>query len=391
MKKTKRFLVLIVGLGVSAVGAFLFWVLGSNFGGLFSPIVYDVNNVADSELASVLFAGEEKVEHIKTPEPLRAIYMTSWVAGTQSWRTDLLKFIEASEINSIVIDVKDYSGRIAFEVADPVLKELGAEEIRVRDLKEFINELHEKNIYAIARISVFQDPYMAKRKPDLAVKNSSGGIWKDRKGINWIDPGAREYWDYIVRLGRETEHLGFDELNFDYIRFPSDGNTEDIIYDHADQGSKPRDTMLTFFSYLDSELASLNIPISADLFGMVTTAENSDLNIGQVLEYAAPYFDYIAPMVYPSHYPSGFIGLANPAAHPYEVIHYSMSKAYERLVAATSTPSKLRPWIQDFDLGATYDASMINKQKQAVYDSGLTSWMAWDPANKYTREAYYPQ
>ncbi len=384
MKKFKKATMVFTGLGLSAAGIFL---LG-DFGQYFSPQVYDSRIAASDELASVPAAIEEKVEHLPTPEPVRAIYMTSWVAGTSDWRAELVKFVEDSEVNSIVIDVKDYSGRIAFEVKDPVLKEWGAQELRVRDFREFIKGLHVKNIYAIARISVFQDPYMTGKRPDLAVKNREGGVWKDRKGLSWIDPAAREYWDYIVRLAEETERLGFDELNFDYIRFPSDGDMKNIKYDYWDKEIAERDLLLEFFAYLDERLSDLGVPISGDFFGMVTT-NYDDLNIGQVLEYAAPYFDYISPMVYPSHYPSGFIGLKNPAANPYEVIHYSMSKAYGRLRTATSTPAKLRPWIQDFDLGATYDAEMIKKQKQAVYDSGLTSWMAWDPANKYTREAYY--
>ncbi|MEK7567070.1 MAG: putative glycoside hydrolase, partial [Patescibacteria group bacterium] len=142
-----------------------------------------------------------------------------------------------------------------------------------------------------------------------------------------------------------------------------------------------------FFSYLRRELGGLGVPLSADLFGMTTTNAD-DLNIGQILEYAAPYFDYIAPMVYPSHYPSGFINLKNPAAHPYEVVHYSMKAAVEKLLKASSTPSKLRPWLQDFDLGADYNAEMVRKQMQAVYNAGLTSWMMWDAGNKYTRDAY---
>ena len=390
MLKLRKSFYVFTGCGLTVAGVFLLGNSTEFRQNIFGPVVYDSTTNSKDELAGAFAIQEEKIEHIKTPEPLRAIYMTSWVAGTTDWRAELIKFIDSSEINALVIDVKDYSGRIFFELSDPILKELGAEEIRVSDFKELIKELHQKNIYVIARISVFQDPYMAKRKPDLAVKNSSGGVWKDRKGISWIDPAAREYWDYIARLARETERLGFDELNFDYIRFPSDGNMQNISYDHWDEVTRPRDIMLAFYSYLDSELADLEVPISADLFGMVTS-NYDDLNIGQVLEYAAPYFDYIAPMVYPSHYPSGFIGLANPAAHPYEVINYAMTAAYERLVKASSSPFKLRPWIQDFDLGANYDESMINKQKQAIYDAGLTSWMAWDPANKYTRSAYYPQ
>ncbi|MBU1178980.1 sugar fermentation stimulation protein [Patescibacteria group bacterium] len=328
--------------------------------------------------------------HIKTPEPVRAIYMTSWVAGTKNWRQDLIKMIDDTELNSVVIDVKDYTGRISFEVSDPVLKELGAEEKRIPDVKNFIEYLHQKNIYVIARISVFQDPYFVKLRPDLAVKRGDGAAWKDYKGIAWIDPCAREYWDYIVRLSKETESVGFDELNYDYIRFPSDGNMKDIVYDFCDSKVSKAENMENFFSHLSQQLEDLEISLSADLFGM-TTWNKDDLNIGQVLEKAAPYFDYIAPMVYPSHYPTGFQGYRNPALYPYEIIYSAMKRGSEKLIAASSTPAKLRPWLQDFDLGATYTAEMIKKEKQAVYDAGLTSWMLWDPANRYTRDALEPK
>ena len=123
--------------------------------------------------------------------------------------------------------------------------------------------------------------------------------------------------------------------------------------------------------------------MSADLFGMVST-NLDDLNIGQVLERAEPYFDYLSPMVYPSHYPNGYNGFANPATKPYEVIKLSMDSAVKRLLAASSSPFKLRPWLQDFDLGANYDAAMIRQEKQAVYDAGLNSWLLWSPSNRYT-------
>lgn len=326
--------------------------------------------------------------YLPTPEPLKAIYMTSWVAGTSKWREDIIHFIETSEINALVIDVKDYTGRVAFDADDEVIKESGSVEERIPDIREFLRMLADRGIYTIARISVFQDPYMVAKRPDLAVKTKTGTVWKDRKGISWIDPAAKEYWDYTVRIAKATHAVGFDELNFDYVRFPSDGDMKNIAYDFwDDMAISQAEVLENFFAYLAHELDEIGIPRSVDLFGM-TTSNYDDLNIGQVLERAEPYFDYIAPMVYPSHYPPTFIGLANPAAHPYEVIHYAMTRGYARLLKASSTPLKLRPWIQDFDLGATYDASMILKEKQAIYDSGLTSWMAWDPSNKYTREAY---
>lgn len=329
----------------------------------------------------------KKIVHIRTPEPVKTLYMTSWVAGTSDWREDLVRFVDSSELNSVVVDVKDYTGRVSFETEDNYIKALGASEKRIPDMKEFIDYLHSKNIYVIARISVFQDPYFVAKHPEFAVKKKNGAVWKDRKGITWVDPASKEFWNYIMLVAKESERAGFDELNFDYVRFPSDGNMKDIAYDYWDEKTPQAEVMREFFSYLRRELGGLGVPLSVDLFGMTTTNAD-DLNIGQILEYAEPYFDYVAPMVYPSHYPAGFIGLKNPAAHPYEVVHYSMTAAAERLLKASSTPSKLRPWLQDFDLGATYDAEMVRKQMQAVYDAGLTSWMVWDASNKYTRDAY---
>lgn len=181
---------------------------------------------------------------------------------------------------------------------------------------------------------------------------------------------------------KEIRFLG----RFDYIRFPSDGNMSDIMFPISGKRAKV-EVLSEFFAYLNSQLADLPVPLSADVFGMTTT-NYDDLNIGQVLEAIEPYFDYIAPMVYPSHYPVGFQGHRNPAAKPYEIVLYSMQKAAERLSHPTSTPTKLRPWLQDFDLGATYDADKVRAQIKAVYDAGLGSWMVWDPANKYTRGAY---
>ncbi|MFC1757047.1 putative glycoside hydrolase, partial [Patescibacteria group bacterium] len=324
--------------------------------------------------------------HVKTPESVKAIYMTSWVAGTTDWRNSMVKLIEETELNSLIIDVKDYTGRISFKVSDPTLKEIGSEEIRIPDIREFLNHLHTKNIYVIARISVFQDPYMVKERPDLAVKRGDGLPWKDYKGISWIDPASHEMWDYIIRVARESERVGFDELNFDYIRFPSDGNMKDMEFDFWDETTPKSDTMKEFYAYLSKGLKDVGVPISADLFGM-TTWNDDDLNIGQILEDAALYFDYIAPMVYPSHYPTGFQGFHNPAMHPYEIVKSAMERGSEKLLTASSSPNQLRPWLQDFDMGATYTAEMVKKQMQAVYDAGLTSWMLWAPSNRYTHEA----
>ena len=330
---------------------------------------------------------KEAVGHIKTPDQVRGIYMTSWVASTDSIRRGLVKIAEDTEVNSIIIDIKDYTGKVAFLMKNRKVLEAGSSEDRVKDMKKFLEELHAKNIYVIGRIAVFQDPYLAKVRPDLAVKRKDGVTnWKDYKGALWLDPCSKEVWDYTVAIAREAESIGFDELNFDYIRFPSDGNMKDIKYPHCDATLAKPDLLENFFYNLKKGLNDLKVPISADLFGMVAT-NFDDLNIGQVLERTEPYFDYISPMVYPSHYPKSYNGFANPAAKPYEVIKLSMDSAVKRLLAASSSPFKLRPWLQDFDLGADYDAVMIRKEKQAVYDAGLNSWLMWSPSNKYTVEA----
>ncbi|MEK7112356.1 MAG: putative glycoside hydrolase [Patescibacteria group bacterium] len=339
----------------------------------------------EEKFAGVEGPTEPPVVHMATPEPLKALYMTACVAATPSWREDLKNLIDTTELNSVVIDIKDYSGSVSFEV--------GAN-CYVSDLKEFVSKLHQAGVYVIGRIAVFQDPRYTTSHPELAVKSlATGEVWKDYKGLSFIDVGAKPYWDYIVQISKASYELGFDELNYDYVRYPSDGDMEDADFTWMTASSTKPEMLESFFSYLYDNLQTYNLKTSVDLFGMTTTV-TSDMGIGQVLEKALPYFDYIAPMVYPSHYPASWNGFVNPAEHPYEVIHLAMSEGKRREEIwrlsnnlATSTTSKLRPWLQDFNLGATYDATKVRAQIQATYDSGLTSWMIWSAANKYTKEA----
>ncbi|MEK7575051.1 MAG: putative glycoside hydrolase [Patescibacteria group bacterium] len=357
---------------------------------------------------------EFEATHVPIPSSVRAIYMTSCVAGTPSFRADLVDLIDKTEINSVVIDVKDSTGTLSYVSKNPELKAALSPRCYAPDMQKFVESLHQKGIYVIARIAVFQDPYLVKLRPDLAVKRASdGGIWKDYKGLNFTDPGAKDVWDHTILVSKEAYAMGFDELNFDYVRFPSDGNMKDIAFPWS--GKKPKAEVLReFFAYLHKNLEPTGAVLSADLFGMTTT-NTDDLNIGQVLEYALPYFDYIAPMVYPSHYPRNFLGFQNPADKPYEIIKFSMDAAVKRTIA-TTTPvamigqqpiststkpflykkkaydaNKIRPWLQDFNLGATYTADMVQKQIQATYDSGLDSWMLWNAGNRYTRGALLPK
>lgn len=367
-------------IAVPVIGIFIF--LGTNFP--FSGLFMEYFNLKESFSKISL---EKELRHIPTPPEVKAVYMTSWTAAEKGLRERIIKLVENTELNSIVIDIKDSTGKISFPMADYKIQQIGSSENRIKDIGDLIKELHNKNIYIIGRISVFQDSYLARKRPDIAVKkNDSVSVWKDYKGISWLDTCSKEVWEYTIAIAREAEAMGFDELNFDYVRFPSDGNINDMKHLNCDPKLTKSDQLESFFYYLKKGLNDLSVPLSVDLFGMAMT-NTDDLNIGQVLERTEPYFDYIAPMVYPSHYPRGYNNYQNPAAMPYEIVKAAMDAASFRLTAASSTPHKLRPWLQDFDLGADYNAAMVRKQKQAVYDAGLNSWMLWNASSKYTADA----
>jgi len=334
---------------------------------------------------------EQQVIHITTPDPLKAVYMSSWAAGNTKFRKELFDLVDTTEINAVVIDVKDYSGHISFPVDDPKLVKIGSVENRIPDIKDLIKKLHEKNVYVIARVSSFQDSFLINVHPDWAVKTGAGKVWQDYKGVKWLDAGAQPVWDYLVAIGKQSYAYGFDEINFDYIRYPSDGNLKDIVYSWGN-GRTRREVMHDFYLYLREQLTTTSgtIPISADLFGL-TTSSNDDLGIGQVLVDALPYFDYVSPMVYPSHFSKGYLGFSKPAEHPYDVISFAMSTAVKRTIAASSTPAKLRPWLQAFDLGAVYTPAMVRSQIKATNDVGLSSWMLWDAACTYDKRALLPK
>lgn len=393
-----------------------------------------VATTSPKETAPVPIDVRPVVRHVPQPAAVKAIYMSSCVAGTPSFRSDLVRVAEETEINSIVIDIKDYSGTIAFPPASLAWRPAWeAAACGARDMKDFVASLHDKGIYVIGRITVFQDPFEAARSPHLAVKRADGvTTWKDGKGLSFIDVAAKEHWDHIVELSVEAYNIGFDELNFDYVRYPSDGNMTDIAFPHTAGSQWPQDkpaNLEAFFRYLNNELdkperfaamrhentgrASSTPYTSADLFGMTTT-NFDDLSIGQVQERAVPYFDAVAPMVYPSHYPMNYLGLGNPNDYPYKIVYHAMKSGVDRLQASTtrmagflhtrigtSTPAvyqkpvhdgrRLRTWIQDFDYGGDYDAADVRAQIQASYDAGVESWMLWAPSNRYTEAALLPE
>lgn len=325
------------------------------------------------------------VSHILPPEQVRAVYMSSWVAGTPSIRQKLVDLIDTTEINAVVIDVKDNTGLISWNG-------------RIRDTEEFVAELHKKNIYVIARIAVFQDPLYVTKYPEQSVRSkATGGIWKDHKGVPWVDTGSKDMWNYTLEVSKEAYAKGFDEINLDYIRFPTDGKLSDMVFPISGERALTDKVGIVgdFYKFITSELRKEKIPVSGDIFGIVLSTSVDIPVLGQDAHVALQTFDYVAPMVYPSHYANGAFGYTNPAQYPKEVITRAMKDALriaDEVASSTgetssSVRAKLRPWYQDFDMGATYTKELVRAQIDAGEGLGVMSWMLWDPANKYTLSA----
>jgi len=336
-------------------------------------------------------------------EPIKAVYATSWSVSKDSHIYYLTSLALSTEINAVVIDIKDFSGYITYDSKLPQVKEYLAKQVRTKDLKGLIEKLHGAGLYVIARMTVFQDPRLALARPILGIHSkekldletipvfSKITLWKDRSGLAWIDPAAKEAWEYNAAIAKEAISLGFDEINFDYIRFPSDGDLRDMVFPFWGQSVSSRHMVIKdFFKYLREELPEAKL--SVDLFGL-STISHDDLGVGQIIEDAFWYFDYISPMVYPSHYASGFSGFENPGEHPYEVILRSMESALSRLNKfnlSNKKEVKLRPWLQDFSLAVHYSAEMVKKEIEAVQDSlkdDFAGFMLWSPNNIYTKDA----
>lgn len=327
-----------------------------------------------------------KVIHIKTPEVVRAAYMTSCIASGPGLRAPLLGIVDRTKINALVIDVKDYTGYVSikFEGKD---YPTGGKSCLVSDMHQFLAQLGEKGIYRIARIAVMQDPYYAAKHPEQAVlRKDNGGVWKDKKGLAFVDPGSEEFWNYNRDIAYDAFNAGFDEVNFDYVRYPTDGNISNMSFKLTGTSTKQQ-MMKRFFTFMGKAMKDKNIPSSVDLFGMTTTA-TGDLGIGQVLEDVLPHFDYIAPMVYPSHYPKGFNNWKDPNTVVGPLTEYVMGESVRRASVLGLPPTKIRTWVQDFDYGKDYTAADVRAIITASEKVGVHSYMTWDPSNRYTESAY---
>ena len=332
-----------------------------------------------------------KVEESQKPKQVavKGIYLTSYTATNPAAFQPLLDLVERTELNAMVVNVKDDWGNITFEVEHPIAKAAGAIHPDFMDMRGFTGLLRSKDVYSIARVVTFKDGNVPKVRPDLAAASTAGGIWRDYNGVSWLNPYSRAAWDYVVDIAKEAALAGFDEIQFDYVRFPTDGNMSLLSYPGKDN-REPAQVIADFLAYAKKELHPFGVVVSADVFGLVTSLYD-DLGIGQHLETIGDGVDVISPMVYPSHYIPGNLGLSNPNAMPYETIYRSMLDAKGRWEKAGLTGKvTMRPWLQDFSWGHPYGPKEVRDQIQATYDAGYEQWILWNAANEYTEAALNP-
>lgn len=308
------------------------------------------------------------------PESIKALYATMNTVGNEKRLNTLIETIKHADANAIVVDVKGSQGELIFDLLDA---------------EKLVQKLHEQSIYVLARIVVFQDSGMAKTNPEAMIKKADGKtIWRDRKGFAWIDPAGEIGRQHVFTIAKRAIDTGFDEINYDYVRFPSDGDIKQATYPFWDQKIPRHEILKSFFIESHNELKKYDpdIALSIDIFGY-TFIQNDDLGIGQRVEDAIDQFDGIYPMVYPSHYITGNFGFTNPAEHPYEVVKGTLESGIKSLgEKGEMSKQKIRPWLQVFDLGAIYTPAFIRAQIQATNDALTpknTGWLMWDPKNEY--------
>ncbi len=320
----------------------------------------------------------------RAPVKVKGILMTGYTAGGSRFN-ELLELLRRTELNTVVIDIKDERGEISWIPRSRQARMAGAGLPKIVDPARTIRRLKRAGVYVIGRLVTFQDSYLTKVRPDLAIQDLRGGIWKSAKGLGWLDPYSIQAQDYNIALSLEAIELGFDEIQFDYVRFPTDGDTTKMWSRYKDERA-PHDAIRQFLARARAQIVPRGAYISADLFGLVALVID-DLGIGQKLELIAREVDYVSLMLYPSHYNKPEYGILDPEKEPYNTVSVSLRDAKERIAG---TKAKLRPWLQDFTLRVPYTPAEVRAQIQAAEDSGVGEWILWNARNRYTEDALRP-
>jgi hypothetical protein len=314
---------------------------------------------------------------------VRALYVNRFAAQSTKRMRQLIRMADETEINALVLDMKDEFG-LNYRTANAEFARNAGNAGVVRDLPALLDTLRAHKILPIARIVVFKDSVTARVHPEWTIRREDNSIWRDKKGLAWVNPYHHELWSYNIGVGEELAKLGFGEIQFDYIRFPEPyASLPKQVFPDSKGQSKP-EVLAQFLKQANARYDALGARTTADIFGLVTTVRGP-LEVGQEWEKISPAVDVVLPMVYPSHYPHGAFGIPVPNAEPYKVIDIALVRARERDVKLGITaPEHVRPWLQAFSLGKMeYGPAQIDAQKRATYDAGYDGWVLWSPGSKY--------
>jgi hypothetical protein len=314
---------------------------------------------------------------------VRALYVNRWAAQSTKRMRELIRIADETEINALVIDMKDEFG-LNYHPSNATWARNAGNSGVIRNLPALLDTLKAHQILPIARLVVFKDSVTARVHPEWTIRQKDGSIWRDKKGLAWVNPYHHELWQYNIGVAEELAKMGFGEIQFDYIRFPEPyPSLPTQVFPEQNGVAKP-DVLAHFLRNANERLDKVGARTTADIFGLVTTV-GGPLEVGQWWEKLAPVTDVLLPMVYPSHYPRGSFGIKSPNAEPYQIVKTALTRAHERdRKLGITQPEHVRPYLQAFTLGAPhYGPEQIRAQKQATYDSGYDGWVLWSPGSRY--------
>lgn len=352
------------------------------------------NSVSDKTSVSENNLTEEAVQDTR-PEPVKVkgIYVSGPVAGIAKM-DDLIDLVDRTELNAMVIDIKNDEGKVTYKMQSEQVLEIDAGVRYIPDINELVSKCKEKDIYLIARIVAFRDPYLAEQRPEWAVHTKDGEIFRDKNGLAWVNPYRREVWDYLVEIASEAGKAGFDEVQFDYIRFSTDVNESEVDYGPESEGTGKIEIITEFTEYLYEQLIPQGVYLAADVFGTVIDNETDQAIVGQDYVLMAQYLDYICPMVYPSHYHDGSYEIKVPDAEPYRTVYSAASSSVRELGAVPEeNRAHVRMWLQGFTASWVsghigYGPEQIRAQIKGAYDAGYDEWILWNAAVNYQPGAF---
>jgi hypothetical protein len=325
---------------------------------------------------------EPKPEPRPYPVEMRGVHVTMALASIDG-KVDEYLGLTNEGLTALEVDVKDENGEIGFARPKiPLAARIGSQRryYRAADVAE---AAHARGVYLIGRVVCFEDPYLASKLPRMAIRSSGGGVWLTAAGLGWSNPYNERVWKYNVDVAVAAARAGFDEIQFDYVRFPTDGDLSSAVFEPRVREPKAR-TIVRFLSYARERLEPLGVRVSADVFGLSATR---NMGIGQNPRKLAPHLDAIYPMVYPSHYGSGEFNLPEPNAQPGRTVALSL-RDFDRQLTGSGT--RLVPWLQDFSLGREYTLDDVREQILAARDAGTEGFLLWNPAGVYSRGALAP-